>query len=277
MNGLTNDQSFLSRQISSLLLAPLWYPFYARSIFERMEILRRLKPGDLSHNPFFNRKFNYYRGFSATLLVQPIYPFSEWFLHKKISHLERKKQEVTYLEALCYGFFAGAITSFVCNPFEVTLIAAQNKNESSLKAFKRIINKKSYSNLFRGAFSMTIRNGLFAGFIVITPSIISKKLTTYNYHKNLSKETLSLTSTIIPATFFTCIAAPLDIYIIQRQADFTSKNLKNRCNIILAMYKKHGLKVFKTGLKLRLAALIVEIASFHLLEKYTANLRHKIA
>jgi hypothetical protein len=67
-------------QAASLSILPAWYPFFAKSLYKRSQILESKSPGDLSHSSFFSKKHNYYRGISANLTMQPLFPYAEWLL-----------------------------------------------------------------------------------------------------------------------------------------------------------------------------------------------------
>src|SRR5258708_3614150 len=79
-DDLVRYKNEIATQAASLTTLPFWYPFFAKSIYERSQILQSKTPGNLSHTNFFANKMNYYRGISANLFLQPLYPYSQWLL-----------------------------------------------------------------------------------------------------------------------------------------------------------------------------------------------------
>ncbi len=262
--------SQIATQAASLSILPGWYPFFAKSIYQRSQILESKSPGDLSHSNFFKNKCNYYRGFTANLSMQPLYPLTDWMLGTLLNKIKQANQrDPNIVERLGAGFITGATTVALANPYEVTVIASQKYRETPYSAFKKVLKYSGVKGFYTGSLPMAVRNGTFlSGLLVTTPALQEK----INQHipgvgKAHDIATMVLASTI-PASMYICVAIPLDFMAIMRQSDPSGKIHISAFQAIKAAYHKHGKAAFRAGLGNRLLACTIEMAGFNLFKNF---------
>lgn len=262
--------SQLATQAASLSILPLWYPFFAKSLYQRSQIIESKSPGDLSHSFFFNNKRNYYRGITANLCMQPLFPMTDWllgFFLKTIKQVNQRDPNIA--ERIGAGFITGATTVVLANPYEVTVIASQNYRESAYKAFKRVLKGPGVPGLYKGWRPMAFRNGTFISSLLVATPALQEKIKHYIPGSGKAYEiaTMILASTI-PACGYICVAVPLDFMAIMRQSDPSGKIYTSSFQALGAAYQKHGVAALRAGLKKRLTACIIEITGFNWLKKF---------
>lgn len=222
---MTISQSYyanqIATQIASLSIAPIWYPFLAKSLYQRSQIIESRIPGDLSHSNFFRNKCNYYRGFTASLIVQPLYPITDWVLGTLLNQIQQIRQrEPNLAERVSAGFITGTTTVILANPYDVIILAAQKHTEGPYKTIKRVIKYSGIKGLYTGAVPMAIRNGTFVSNLLVTTPAVQKKI--YHFIPGDGKwhevVTMALASTL-PASIYICVSVPLDFMAIMRQSD----------------------------------------------------------
>ncbi len=272
--------SQIATQAASLSILPGWYPFFAKSIYQRSQIIESKSPGNLSHSTFFNNKGNYYRGLTANLSMQPLFPMTDWILNTLLKKIQQANQrDPNIAERISAGFITGTTTVILANPYEVTVIASQKYQESSYKAFKRVLNCSGVKGLYTGAIPMAIRNGTFISSLLVTTPALQKKINHLIPGSGKAHDiaTMVLASTI-PASAYICVVVPLDFMAIMRQSDPSGKVYTSALQTLKAAYHKHGRGAFKAGLGNRLIACTIEMAGFNLLknfylEKFTTSAR----
>lgn len=253
-------------QAASLTALPFWYPFFARSLYERSQILQSKTPGNLSHSNFFANKMNYYRGISANLMLQPLFPYSQWLLGTLLGKIEQMYQRhPTMTEKALAAFITGASSVMIANPYEATVIAAQQQQTSPVRAFLHVLKQSGVKGFYTGALPMAIRNGTFvSGLFVTSPELqqrLEQRLPGSGWtHKFL---TTSLAS-VIPGAIFTFVALPTDLAAVMRQADPCGKVHKSAIQALQAAYKMHGLSAIRAGALMRLLASTIELSVFNL-------------
>lgn len=251
----------LATQAASLSVLGLWYPFFAKSVYERHQILESKSPGNLSHSKFFQNPRNYYRGISANLTMQPLFPYSEWLLVTLLKRIEQmQKRHPTLTEKALAAFFTGSTTVALANPYEATLIASQKLSLSPFRAFMKILNKSGPKGFYTGALPMSIRNGFFmSGLFVMSPELKKRMEKTI---KNPVAATAAAST--VQASLYTTIAVPLDLAAVMRQSDPSKILYKTGFDALKAAFMKHSFSAFKTGALMRLLASSIELTGFNL-------------
>jgi hypothetical protein len=260
----------IATQAASLSILPLWYPFFAKSVYQRSQILKSKFPGDLSHSNFFQNKRNYYRGFTANLSMQPLYPLTDWMLGTLLDKIKQANQRDPNIgERLGAGFITGAATVAIANPYEVIVIASQKHRETPYSSFKKVLKYSGVKGLYNGAIPMGGRNGLFLGGIFVATPALQEKMDQHipGVGKTHDIATMVLASTI-PASMYICVAIPLDFMAIMRQSDPSGKIHTSAFQAIKAAYHKHGKAAFRAGLGNRLLACTIEMAGFNILKNF---------
>lgn|GEM_PF-6299911 len=257
----------IALQAASLTALPLWWPLYARSLYKRTALDNK----GMSYQTFFGRGSNNFRGMTANLALQPLYPLAGFVLTTLLQKIEKIQQRDPVLaEKIVASFITGCSTALVANPYETTVIESQRRGESPPKAFMRILGQSGVKGLFTGMVPMAIRNGTFlCGLFVTTPEL--KKW--FEKHMPGSgvvhQMAASLLGATVPATIFTCVAIPFDLAAILRQSDPDKQRFHSTLHVLQQVYRKHGLSAIKTGLLLRAAATCIEMAGVNLLkDKY---------
>lgn len=262
--------SQIATQAASLTILPVWWPFFSKSIFQRAQITQSISPNNLSHSTFFNNKRNYYRGITANLSMQPLFPITDWILTTLLKKIEEANhREPNIAERMGAGFITGTTTVILANPYEVTVIASQKYEESSYKAFKRILKYTGVKGFYTGWLPMAIRNGTFASSLFVSTPLIHSQLNKLFTGSGKAHDiaTMVLASTI-PASAYLCVAVPLDLMAIMRQSDPSKKIYTSALQTLKAAYHKHGIGAFKAGLMNRLIACSIEMAGFNLLKNF---------
>jgi hypothetical protein len=256
----------IATQAASLAVLPFWYPFFARSTYERSQILKSVTPGNLSHTNFFANKMNYYRGMSANLFLQPLFPYSQWLLTTLLMKIETMYQRhPTLTEKAFSAFFTGASSVLIANPYETTIIAAQKNQVSPFQAFMHVLRHSGVQGFYTGALPMAIRNGTFVSGLFVTSPELQKRLSSYIPGSGPTHQTVTTTlASVIPATLFTCVAVPLDLVAVMRQSDPSGKLHKSAISALKTAYKMHGLRALKAGALMRLLASTIELTGFNL-------------
>lgn len=270
MNVSVSYHSQMATQLASLTVLPLWYPLFAKSLYQRSQIIESKAPGDLSHSTFFNNKRNYYRGLSINLAMQPLFPLSDWVLNHLLKKIEQANQrDPNVAERMGAGFIAGASTVLFSNPCEVTLIASQKYQENAYKAFKRVWKNSGARGFYTGSVPTAIGNGTYLSCLFVTTPFLQKQI-----HKQIpgsgkvhDMATMVLAATM-PACAYISISVPIDLMSIMRQSDPERKIYTSAFQTIRAAYQKHGKAAFKAGLKNRLAASMIEMTGFNLLRNF---------
>lgn len=263
----------IATQAASLTALPMMYPFFAKSVYQRHQILVSKNPGNLSHSTFFSNPRNYYRGITSNLIMQPLFPYSEWLLNILLTRIEKmQKRHPSLTEKVISAFFTGATTIALANPYEVNLIASQKHSISPYQAFKKILHEHGPKGFYTGAIPMAIRNGCFmSGLFVTSPEL--KKLMRQYIENN---KTATVAACSIQATLYTTVAIPLEIAFVMRQSDPSKKLFSSSLHALKLAYMKHGFSAFKTGALMRLFANTIEIAGFNLsLDEYKGALKNK--
>lgn len=267
-NKLINDwKNEISVQAASLTILPVWYPFFAKSLYQRAHVLESKFPGDLSHSTFFSQKRNYYRGITANLSLQPLFPLAEWMLTTLLEKIQQINQRDPNLaEKIAAGFITGSSTALIANPYEATIIASQKYREPPYKSFMRILKNIGTSGFYTGIIPMAIRNGTFvSGLFVTSPElkkIIDPKIPGSGIAHHMTATALGAA---IPATIFTCVAVPFDLAAIMRQSDPNKEKFHSTLQAMQKVYSKHGIAALKAGMLMRLCASIIEMTGFSLL------------
>lgn len=260
----------MATQAASLTILPAWYPFFATSLYQRSHIIESKLPGDLSHSIFFKNRRNFYRGITANLSMQPLFPITDWILGSLLQKIKQVNQrEPNLAERMGAGFITGAFTVLLANPYEVTVLASQRNETGPYKAFQRVMNTSGIRGLYTGAIPMGLRNGTFISLLYVTTPVLYEKLDNHvpGTGKTHTVATMILASTI-PASIYICVAIPLDFMAIMRQSDPSGKVYRTAFQAIKAAYNKHGVAAFKAGLANRLIACTIEMAGFNLLKNY---------
>lgn len=265
--------SQLTTQAAAISTLPLWYPFFARSLYQRAQILASKSPGDLSHTPFFLKRGNYFRGLTANLSMQPLFPITDWLLGKALKQIEEVNQrKASHVEQLLAGFAAGSASVILANPYEVTVIASQKYVESPRLARGRVWQLSGFRGFYRGGVPMAVRNGAMMSCLLVAPPILEKPIGASLANAGiLGGCAATLFASILPAALYTAAAVPLDFMAIMRQSDPAGKAYASAFEALGAAYRKHGLAAFKAGLGCRLIACIAEISSFHLFNDFYAR------
>lgn len=265
---MTSSESYSSQiatQAASLSILPLWYPFFAKSVYKRSQIIESLSP-----STFFKNKRNYYKGLTANLAMQPLFPLTDWALENLLEKIQQATQrEPNAAERIFAGFITGTTTVAIANPYGVTVIASQRYQENAYKAFKRVINSTGVKGLYTGSFPMAIRNGSFVSSLLVTTPDLQEKIKHLipGSGKAYNITTMVLASTL-PAATYIFVAAPLDLMANMRQSDPSCKLYSSALHTLKAAYQKHGKGAFKVGLGNRLLACTIEMAGFNLLKNY---------
>lgn len=261
----------IATQGASLSGLLLWHPFFAKSVYLRSQIMESKSPGDLSHSDFFKNKRNYYRGLPAALWMEPLFPATDWILGSLLKKIQQVAQrDPNIAERMGAGFVTGVTTIAVANPYEVTLITAQNKKEPVRKALMRIWKSSGPKGFYTGSVPMAVRNGSFGSSLLVAVPTLQKEIAPYIPGSGKAHEvvTMVLASTI-PASIYTCtLAVPVDFMAIMRQSDPSGKVYTSAFQTLKAAYNKHGLPAFKAGLGNRLTACIIQMAGLHLFRNY---------
>lgn len=257
----------ISVQAASLTILPIWYPFFAKSLYQRAQVLESKFPGDLSHSTFFSQKRNYYRGMTANLILQPLFPLAEWMLTSLLQKTQQINQRDPNLaEKIAAGFITGSSTALIANPYEATLIASQKQGEPPYKSFIRILKHAGPSGFYTGIVPMAIRNGTFvSGLFVTSPELkkmIDPQIPGSGVVHHMAATALGAA---IPATIFTCVAVPFDLAAIMRQSDPNKEKFHSTLQAMQKAFAKHGIAALKAGVLLRLCASIIEMTGFNLL------------
>lgn len=262
--------SQIATQAASLSILPCWYPFFAKSVYQRSQIIESKSPGNLSHSTFFNNRRNYYRGLAANLSMQPLFPMTDWILGTLLKKIQQANQrDPNIAERIGAGFITGATTVILANPYEVTVIASQKYRESSFKAFKRILRSSGVKGVYTGSLPMGIRNGTFISCLLVTTPALQKKINHWIPGSGKAHDIASMVlASVIPASAYTCVAVLLDFGAIMRQSDPSGKVYTSAFQAIQAAYHKHGRSAFKAGLGNRLFACTIEMAGFNLLKEF---------
>lgn len=270
MSTLTPYQNQMATQMASLSALPLWYPFFAKSIYQRSQVMQSKVPGDLSHSTFFKNRWNYYRGITANLPMQPLYPLTDWVLGGLLQKIGQANQRDPNIgERLGAGFITGAMTAVFANPYEVTIIAAQKHSEKPYRAFKRVLNDSGVKGFYKGSLPMGVRNGTFLGNLLITTPALQKGLDPHIPGSGTMHDIVTtILASTIPASIYICIAVPLDFMAIMRQSDPSGRVYASAFQAMNAAYHKHGKSAFKAGLSHRLVACIIEMAGFNLFRNF---------
>jgi hypothetical protein len=264
---IETNKNEIAVQAASLTILPAWYPFFAKSLYQRSQILESKVPGDLSHSTFFLKKHNYYRGISANLTMQPLFPLAEWLLTTLLKKTQQINQRDPVLaEKFAAGFITGSTTALVANPYEATVIASQKHSEPPYKSFMRILRTSGVKGFYTGILPMSIRNGTFlSGLFVTSPEL--KKLIETRIPGSGTAHYVASTAlgSAIPATIFTGIAIPLDLAAVMRQSDPNKEKFHSTIQALKQAHAKHGIAAFKAGALLRLFACVIEMTGFNLL------------
>ena len=260
----------MATQGASVSVLPFWYPPFAKSIYERSRILESQSLGDLSRSDFFKNKRNYYRGFTANALLQPLFPMADCVL----SCLLRKIQQVTQRdpnikERMGAGFMTGASTALLSNPYEVTVIASQKYGEAPRKAFRRVLQQSGIRGFYTGALPMAIKNGIFFNSIFILTPALQKTIDLQIQGSGRVYDIVTmLLAATVPAAMVTCGSIPIEVMAIMRQSDPSGKIHTSAFQAIKMAYHKHGKAIFKVGLGARVSACTIELAGFNLFRKF---------
>jgi hypothetical protein len=256
----------INTQVASLTSLPFWYPFFARSLYERTQILKSETPGNLAHSSFFTNKTNYYRGISANLFLQPLFPYSQWLLTTLLAKIENMYQRhPTLTEKALSAFITGASSVAIANPYEITVIAAQQHQISPFRAFLTVLKQSGIKGFYTGAIPMAVRNGVFVSGLFVTSPELQRRFSQFlpgNEKQNYLASTIL--GSLIPATIFTCVAVPLDLVVAMRQADPSGKLHASAMSAMKSAYKMHGLRALKAGALMRLLASTVELTVFNM-------------
>jgi hypothetical protein len=257
-------------QAASLSILPGWYPFFAKSIYQRSQILESKSPGDLSHSNFFKNKCNYYRGFTANLSMQPLYPLTEWMLGVLLNKIKQVNQrDPNIVERVGAGFITGAATVALANPYDVIVIASQKYGQTPYSAFKKVLKCSGARGLYTGALPMAVRNGTFVSSLLVATPVLQKKIDQHiSGTGKVHDVAIMILASTIPASMYICVAIPLDFMAIMRQSDPLGKIHTSAFQAIKAAYHKHGRAAFKAGLGNRLLACTIEMAGFNLFKNF---------
>ncbi len=270
-----NEIAALGGAVTSL---PFWYPFYARSLFERCQILKSKTPSNLAHTNFFAQKRNYYHGISANMALLPLFPYSQWLLTKLLDKLQvMHERHPTLTEKIVAAFLTGASTVLVANPYETTLIAAQKNKVSPAKAFLRILREHGAKGFYTGALPMALKTGTFVSGIYVTSPELQKLLNIYLPGQTFANRmAISATAAAVPAILFTLASVPHELAAVMRQSDPSQKLFNSSFSALKAAYKKHGMRAMRAGLLMRLLASTIELTintfSFNVIQE-AANSR----
>lgn len=265
--------SFIA-QAASLSILGGWYPFFAKSMYERSQIIASKSPGDLSHST----SFRYYRGLSANLLLQPLFPLTNSLYTKIVNEIETsddliEKRPITTLERVGASFMVGASTSLVANPYEVLILASQKNKTSPYNAAQIVFQQSGMKGFYTGTIPTAIRNGLFYTSIITLVPTIKKSIDPWMVGSGPLHETMStIVASTIPACLFLSVAVPIDLAAMMRQSDPSRQQFTSGFHAIQCAYKKHGIASLKTGLRMRLLGCIIEFAGFNLFYDFYSSL-----
>lgn len=251
----------LATQAASLSVLPLWYPFFARSVYQRHQILESKSPGNLSHSHFFSNPRNYYRGITGNLAMQPLFPYCGWLINTLLKKIEQaKRRPPTLTEKAFSAFFTGSTTVAIANPYLTILIASQKYSLSPSHGLIKILKESGLRGLYCGSIPMALRNGLFMSGLFITSPELKRII-----EREINSPLVSITTACsIQALLYTTVAIPLELAAVMRQSDPSRLQYQSATHALKVAYAKHGYLAFKTGAAMRLLANAIELTGFNL-------------
>lgn len=266
-------------QLSSLSILPFWFPWLTNSLNQRAQIISSTYPNNSLRVGFSN-----YRGIMANLPIQFLYPLVKWemgFLQEKMQ--KSLNRELNFFEQAMTGFMTGASTVLFTNPYEVTVIRAQQAVCSARYAFKSVYAENGFKGLYTGSLAMMLRNGTFATSLFLGAPACATWLkknvdsvtkidesidTLIPMNAKGNNLTASFLGAIIPAAVANTVAIPVDLAMIMRQADPGRQSYTTFGRALIAAYQRHGIHAFKAGVFSRLIATTIELAGFNILYNY---------
>ena len=260
-------QDIMNFQKASLTALPLWYPFYARSLFLRAKLLSN------NSQSFFNGKYKPYLGMSTALLLQPLFPATQALFNLILMRIEKMNdRHPTLTEKIVASFITGFSTTLVTNPTEVVLIAAQKQQQSPAKAFLHTLKKHGLSGFYTGGLPMGVRNGIFTIGLYFTTPQLEKIFMQYAVPSNATQAlAVRVAATLPSAIIFTLAVVPLDLGFTLRQADPSQKKFKSIMEVLIHLHQKNGFSIMKTGFLYRLLATTIELMTIHSLKHWYEN------
>ncbi|MBJ7449455.1 MAG: hypothetical protein JHC93_03740 [Parachlamydiales bacterium] len=251
-------------QLASLTVLPIWFPFLAKSNRQRAEIFLSKIPNDLSHTNYFKNRWNYYKGITANLPIQVLFPIMDFVLNTSLSIIKNtQKRDPNNLEKMGASYLTGMTSIFIANPVVVTELATQKYRIEPMKAVKRVYREVGIKGFYKGSSLMAFRNGAFFTSLFFGQPYMFKEIKANYPNMNTSQTLLAnIVAAVVPSFIYTTAIAPLDLTVILKQSTPEGNQHSSTIQTLKEIYYKHGLKSLKTGLPMRITACCLELGWF---------------
>lgn len=259
-NFRENVDKYLIVQLASLSAAPFWYPLFSRHLLVKSEILRSIKPGNLSHLGYKLTIPNLYRGFIPALMFQPLFPILSYIKNISVSTLKKYHLHNNFTDNLT-TFGVGMTSVVLANPLDVIILKLQKlklnqPNSASGMFIMNVIKDEGIKGLYKGSLPFALRNGtFFTGLTAIYPKLDSY----FNTKVSNNPWVSGICSASLSALICNFFIVPLDLYSVMKQSPNYIKNNNSAIKTLQQVYHQHGVFGLFAGFKYRFFASTVEM------------------
>lgn len=157
-------------------------------------------------------------------------------------------RKLTDLEVIGTAAGAGALSSFVYSPVDLTTIQQQNLSKNPVDALRHIVKHHGFTNgLFRGIAACAVRESIYtAGYLGLSPVVTAHLSGSADFFKN-NPLVAKITGASIAGTAAALITHPVDTAKTVIQADIGAKEYPNARTALIRLFREQGIESLYRG------------------------------